>query len=365
MNTAEQSYFPGISPRTPAGKKRRKDCSIYLHHDSWPDLWKDISISLQRSGYQQSTEFFYRHIIRKLSRFAGKSPREITPSDMRNYIRSMGSDSCTWHWTAMNISVLRTVFDKLGGMNIFQHVKGPRRKRLLPEYLNRDHLTRLFGAATTLRDQLLLALMYGCGLKVSEIQQLRWQNINHDDGILSIPSRHDDQVVRRLPLPQAVIPIIKEGLLRCPPEQLIFAGARANSPLTVRAIENVVSRCAAAASLPQNITPMTLRHSFAIHTLEAGATIRYLQEALDHQLVETTMRYLDCVKSPVTVCLPADTTGGRPVAPPQQVVTISETVHALNASTFPMTDPRAFFLSALKTRFTRYIPTLRRYFNSG
>jgi len=358
MNITEHSYFPDIRPRTSAGKKRAKECSIYLNHDTWPDLWKEISISLQRSGYQQSTEFFYRHIIRRLSRFTDKSPGQISAGDVRNYVRSLGSNSCTWHWTAMNISVLRTVFDKLGGLNIFQHVRGPRRKRPLPDYLNRDDVTRLIGAATTLRDQLLLAFMYGCGLKVGEIQQIRWQNLLVDEGVLCIPSRHDERIFRRLPLPQAIMPIITEGIQRCLPEQLIFAGASENKPLSARAIENAVSRCAAAASLSQTVTPMTLRHSFAVHTLEAGATIRYLQEALDHQLVETTMRYQECVISPIPASFPtAETT----TTPPQQVVSVTEPTHPINLSTFPLTDPQAFFLSALKTRFTKYLY----YFNSG
>ncbi len=78
----------------------------------------------------------------------------------------------------MNIPVLRSVFDKLGGLSIACHFVTPKRPLPLPEILSSNEVRRVLAAAPSTRNQLLLGLLYGCGLKVSEACRLKWADVD-------------------------------------------------------------------------------------------------------------------------------------------------------------------------------------------
>jgi len=358
---ASTSHFPSIRSRLGAALHERPALEVTLDHETWPGVWREISISLHRQGYQISTLKFYRHVMRSFSRFVEKPPNQITPRDVKNYLWSLVHQPCTWHWVGMNISILRTVFDKLAGLKSLNNQRGPRRKLPLPEYLSRDDITRLISSATTLRDQLILALLYGCGLKVSELQQIRWQDIQLGAGVLLVASRYRSET-RRLVLPLAVIPIMKEGIARCSPGDFIFPGGKEHQPLSARAIQLIVHNSAKKASSQNQITPQLLRNSYAVHALESGATIRQVQEALDHQCVETTMRYEACLnRTPATIS-PADTIK---LPGPHSNVQITHDEKLLDATIFPMEYPKESFSMFLKTQLTSRFLSIRQYINTG
>ena len=86
----------------------------------------------------------------------------------------------------MNISVLRTVFDKLGGQELMEGIRTPKRGWQLPVILSESEVAQVLGAAPTLRDQLLLGLMYGCLLKVGEACSLRWGDFDVAAGAVRV-----------------------------------------------------------------------------------------------------------------------------------------------------------------------------------
>jgi len=378
MNASLSSHFPAIRPRLGPRYRDRPASRFKLTHDTWPKLWRDVATSLHHKGYQNSTLILYRQVIRSFSRFVEKPPNQVAPRDIKNYLWSLVGKPYTWHWTSMNISVLRTVFDKLAGLKSLNNQRGPRRKLPLPEYLSRDDITRMFSVATTLRDQLVLAFLYGCGLKVSELQQIRWRDIQPDTGLLLIASRYRSET-RRLILPISVIPILKEGIIRCPPEDYIFPGAKENRPLSARAIQLIVRNCAKKASfldpttrnvsgiassrsgIQNLVTPQLLRNSYAVHALESGATIRQVQDALDHQNVETTMRYEACLNRATIITSPADAIRNPE---PHTHVKIDHAEKLIETTIFPMVDPNRTYLNLLKTQLSSGLLSLRQYINS-
>jgi len=167
----------------------------------------------------------------------------------------------------------------------------PKRARRLPEILNVEEVKRILCAATTLRDQLLLGLMYGCGLKVGEACALVWRDIQVGDGTLHVRFARGTRV-REVRIPSDLQPILAEGVRRCDPDDYVFRGACEGSHLTPRAAGAIVRKAAEASGVLKVVTGMSLRHSFAAHSLEGGATIREVQEMLGHEQVETTMIYL-------------------------------------------------------------------------
>jgi len=197
----------------------------------------------------------------------------------------------------MNLSVLRTVFDKLCGLDALTHRRGPRRKKCIPEYLDRAEIVQLMDAATCLRDQLLIALIYGCGLKTNELRRLTWDDLSEDGATLRVASRWG-RTDRQLAIPSAVRSLLLEGRRRCPGEEVIFTGPSGRKAISARRIQVVVKDVARKAGIQKAVLPVTLRHSYAVHFLQDGGTIRQLQENLDHRLLETTARYLEITGLP-------------------------------------------------------------------
>ena len=373
MKSTTYSTFPSIRARNQTNAVKSPNLHTSISYNNWPQFWGATSRSLRASGYQKSTLILYRHVIRSFSRFTGKPPCHITSHDIRNYLRSLTGKSCTWHWTGMNISVLRTVFDKLADLNALQNVRGPKRKQSRPEFLSRAEIGQLLGAATTLRDQLIISLLYGCGLKVGELQKIRWQDIHSEEGFLVITSRWN-QGIRRLPLPKAILPILREGKKRCRSDQHVFPGAKGDSPLRSRTIELIIRKCAETAfkTTIQNphskvhspITSMTLRHSYAVHELEAGTSVRHVQEALDHRHVETTMRYITCLPTAI-VQSPLDKISESLKSAPTEAIVIQDPTPVLADLPFPLLDPRTHFVSRLKMKLTSRFLAMRNFFISG
>ncbi len=298
MNSKAIHLYPGLRAR-PAKRPTGRRIPVTLGHDSWPAFWRVLQLRLRSHGYARNTLLFYRQIVRAFSRFAGKPPCAITTHDLHAYLRTLGSDYCTWHWTAMNVSVLRTIFDKLAGLDALNQRRGPRTKQRLPEHLDRNQIAQLLEAAACLRDQLLIALLYGCGLKTNELRRLTWADLDAEGATLRVPSRWR-KPYRQLPVPLAIKQLLLEGRLRCPANQPIFANPAGRKAISARRIQVLIRETAKRAGLPNIVLPVTLRHSYAVHFLQDGGTIRQLQDNLDHLLLETTTRYLAITGLPET-----------------------------------------------------------------
>lgn len=352
MNTVTFGKFPAIRPRKKNMDSSRRICRVSIVQRSWPALWNEVSMTLQRSGYQVSTLLLYRQIIRKFAEYVNKPPNQVSAQDVKNYLLSLTEKTFTWHWTGMNISILRTIFDKLGGLNALNSQRGPKRKRPIPEFFSREEIARLLSATINHRDMLVIALLYGCGLKVGELQRIRWRDIQVDEGTLCLPSRYD-QRIRHLKLPVAIIPILRAGREQCQPENLVFSGASEGNPLSSRLIEIIVRNCARQVGCRINVTPQILRNSFIVHSLEAGVNVRQLQEALDHRWVETTLRYHSCIYESMD----------QDDAKPALAVKINRTSYKLlGPSPFPMNQPDIYYWSNMKARWSKM---LRGYLNSA
>jgi site-specific recombinase XerD len=258
----------------------------------WTGFWQLISAQLQASHYAEGTRAQYRSILRSFYRHARRRPAETTSAIIHEYIVKLTEKNYSWSWIGMNISILRTVFDKLAGQAITRHFVTPKRPKALPEILSQNETRALLAAADTTRDQLLLGLLYGCGLKLSELRNLTWSAV--DAGRLHLHGRE----ARTLEIPHELVPVLDYGKSRCLPADYIFQGRYGGAPLSARMIELTIRRARNAAGILKPVTAMTLRHTYAVHCLENGESIRELQHALGHQHIKTTMLYTRCILPP-------------------------------------------------------------------
>lgn len=147
-----------------------------------------------------------------------------------------------------------------------------------------------------IRDRAMLEMMYGCGLRVSELVSLPMSAVDLRAGLVRPFGKGGKE--RQIPLGEAVEDALKSYLAAArhtllhnkPAAKALFVTDH-GGPMTRQAFSGLVKGYAQAAGIMKNVTPHTLRHSFATHLLEGGADLRAIQEMLGHANVQTTQRY--------------------------------------------------------------------------
>lgn len=165
----------------------------------------------------------------------------------------------------------------------------PHKSRKLPTVLSTAEIIRLLQVTRNLKHRTLLALLYGCGLRVGELLTLELSQLDIGRRQLFIrdgKGRKDRQVV----LADRLIPLLQNYLATYRPERY-FAEGRPGQPYSPTSIRSILKQNARRAGIIKPISPHTLRHTYATHLLEKGVDIRYIQELLGHAKPETTMIY--------------------------------------------------------------------------
>ncbi len=312
---------------------------------TWASLWSKIQGKLRAMGYRPGTLRVYRAALRGLACSSRQTPDRIERRHLDFYLRRLTRNQCSASWVGMNLSILRTVFDKCYRKGLLNGRTGPRRAQSLPHILSTAEAGRLLAAAASPRDAFLLSLLYGCGLRPGEAIALRWSDFDPESREVVVNGR-------RIPLPVGLYALVDAGRERCDPSFHVFAGRKPDTHLGLRAVSALIRRLAREADMHGPISAMTLRHSFAAHQLQAGMNVRELQEQLGHTSVETTLRY--CALDPPPVESPLDRTpagdqrgsGEAPGVHPHTLlpmIPVSDSVPP-----FPVEQPGRYFLAWLK-----------------
>lgn len=175
----------------------------------------------------------------------------------------------------------------------------PKKPKRLPKVLSRPLLDALFAApdVTTppgLRDRAIIELLYGGGLRISELAALDAGQLDRDDWSAIVHGKGSKErlVLFGEPAMRAVEAYLANGrpVLATGPEPALFLN-RFGRRLSVRAMQSLVKHHALAAGIPEDVHPHLLRHSFATHLLDGGADLRIVQDLLGHSSPNTTQIY--------------------------------------------------------------------------
>ena len=178
-------------------------------------------------------------------------------------------------------------------------LESPRLWKRLPHFLNLQEIDALLAAAPedekiARRDRAMLELLYATGMRVSEIVGLRLQDVNFDSAFIRCKGKGSKE--RLVPIGREAIHYCKEYLGRVRSKEKaaktdhFFIGKRKQG-LTREFVWQMIKATARRAGIQKNISPHTLRHSFATHLLERGADLRIVQELLGHADISTTQIY--------------------------------------------------------------------------
>ncbi|WP_127136973.1 site-specific tyrosine recombinase XerD [Flagellimonas oceanensis] len=194
------------------------------------------------------------------------------------------------------------VFEEYRGDNPMDLIETPKIGRKLPDTLSEEEINNLIAAIDLSkpegeRNRAILETLYGCGLRVSELINLKLSDLYFDEDFIKVTGKGNKQ--RFVPISgvnQKYINIYwKEVRVHLPikkeHEDFVFLNRRGKQ-LTRAMIFTIVKRLAEAIGLEKNISPHTFRHSFATHLLENGADLRAIQQMLGHESITTTEVYM-------------------------------------------------------------------------
>lgn len=185
-------------------------------------------------------------------------------------------------------------------------LEAPRFGRTLPDILSVEDIDSMIAALDpgkdeTPRNHAIIETLYGSGLRVSELVELRMSRVNLDEGYVIITGKGNKQ--RLVPLSPESIRLIREYLpirerLKIKPDSsdILFLNRRGGMMTRVM-VFYVIRDSAAAPGIIKRVSPHTLRHSFATHLLEGGANLRAIQEMLGHESISTTEIYIHLDRS--------------------------------------------------------------------
>lgn len=166
----------------------------------------------------------------------------------------------------------------------------PRVRHRLPNVLSKEEVRRILTAPMNEKHRAMLGIIYGCGLRRSELITLESDDIDRDRMLLTVRQSKGfkDRVV---PLSPKLVEMIDGYMKRYRPGVYLFGGQCHGKPYSAASIDKVFKAAVQKAGIKKNITLHGLRHSYATHLLEAGTDLRYIQELLGHKSSKTTEIY--------------------------------------------------------------------------
>ncbi len=270
-------------------------------------------LELER-GLSRNTLNAYRTDLFQYGEFlAGREidPLEARPAEISDFLAELATGdgeqrpACSAATVHRKTACLRSFYkhlrrDELVGDDPTAALSAPRRAKKLPQVLNYAEVGKLLAAPegaspTALRDRALLETMYACGLRASETIGLELGDVDLREGILRARGKGSKE--RLVPLGRKAIAAVNAYLRGGRPqlvgerhEAVLFVNFR-GGPLSRQGLYKIVQRHARAAGLAGQMSPHTLRHSFATHLLAGGCDLRAVQEMLGHADIATTQMY--------------------------------------------------------------------------
>lgn len=274
------------------------------------DIKRKFRVYLRmEKGLSHNTEMCYMEDVDKLVNYlhGEKSVTEVIEDDLHNMVCIMRDLGLSPRSQARTVSALKTFYKflKLEGyieINPTTLLETPRLGRQLPTVLTLDEIDRMIAAIDmskpeSRRNRAIIETLYGCGLRVSELVDLKISQVYADEGYIVVIGKGDKQ--RLVPISPVALEEIAKYIeetrsnmtIKHGNEDILFLNRR-GAKLTRVMIFYIIKELCELAGIKKTISPHTLRHSFATHLLEGGANLRAIQQMLGHECITTTEIYV-------------------------------------------------------------------------
>ncbi len=255
-----------------------------------------------------NTEMSYRRDLEKVSHFMEsrgiRVAKDIKAQDLADYVKFLEDSKFAAATVSRNIASLKAFYhymvqEGLVEEDISDKLKAPKIEKKAPEIMSPDEVVRLLeqpsgNSPKEIRDKAMLELLYATGIRVTELITLNLSDVNMQMNFILCRDRNKERII---PFGAAAknamaryLDGTREEMLENKKSEVLFANC-SGQPMSRQGFWKLIKHYAKKADIQADITPHTLRHSFAAHLVENGADLRSVQEMLGHSDISTTQIY--------------------------------------------------------------------------
>lgn len=278
--SVQQGKFPPDLTSTELSKQSKEDIEKYR-------LW------LESHRYPPTTVRTYTGMMAAFLRFvAPKGASECGSDDLVRMVNEyVLPGGLSYSYQNQLISAVKKFYKELCREVIDPgEFTRPRVRHRLPNVLSKEEVRSILAAPVNEKHRAMLGIIYGCGLRRSELIMLEPADIDRDRMLLTVRQSKGfkDRVV---PVSVKLVELVDAYIRRYCPVVYLFEGQHSGEPYSAASIEKVFHTACEKARIRKDVTLHSLRHSYATHLLEAGTDLRYIQELLGHKSSKTTEIY--------------------------------------------------------------------------
>ncbi len=255
-----------------------------------------------------NTEMSYKRDLEKVLHFMASRDiyevKDVTAQDLTDYVKYLEDNKFAAATVSRNIASLKAFYhymvqEGLVEEDISDKLKAPKIEKKAPEIMTPDEVVRLLdqpsgNSPKEIRDKAMLELLYATGIRVTELITLTLSDVNMQMNFILCRDRNKERIIPFGAAAKAAMERYlngtREGMLENKKSDVLFANC-SGQPMSRQGFWKLIKHYAKKADIQADITPHTLRHSFAAHLVENGADLRSVQEMLGHSDISTTQIY--------------------------------------------------------------------------
>ena len=214
-------------------------------------------------------------------------PKKIPTNEIKNWLLQAQTINTRKH----RLCAVKSFYQMTVGMpNKIDRIPYPRSEKKLPIVLSRDEIQKMFDVCHNTKHKVILALLYSCGLRVSELINLKWQHIDRSRHIINIIAAKGNKD-RQVMLPDPLITLLELYWNQYRSKEYVLNGQNNAPQYSATSTLQVIKQLAAAAGISKRAYTHLIRHCSFTHMVEAGVDINLIQRLAGHNNVKTTMIY--------------------------------------------------------------------------
>ncbi len=248
---------------------------------------------LNSRRYSANTIKTYTEALRTFLKFySHKAIHEINNEDLIRFNNEyILRNNLSISFQNQIVNAIKLFFKKIENTQLeIDLIHRPKREKKLPNVLSKEEVKQIIEAPSNIKHKAMLSLIYACGLRRSELLNLKINDIDSGRHLLIIRNAKGkkDRVV---PISDKLIELLRTYYKMYKPSTWLFEGQNKNEPYSEKSLQSVLKQALEKTKITKPVTLHWLRHSYATHLLESGTDLRYIQELLGHKSSRTTEIY--------------------------------------------------------------------------
>lgn len=279
-------------PDTIENRKRFNLENVFFANNAIEEVEK-FKLWLQSKRYSKNTIKTYTEALETFLMFyKEKDIAEITNDDVIFFNNAyILKNNYSASYQNQIVNSLKLYFKIIKNVNLeIDKIHRPKRAKLLPNVLSKEEVKLILNAHTNIKHKTMLSLVYSCGLRRSELLNLKPSDIDSKRNIVIIKQAKGKKD-RIVPLSPRILIMLREYYIAYKPKTWLFEGQNKGEQYSEKSLQSVLKQALEKVKINKPVTLHWLRHSYATHLLESGTDLRYIQELLGHSSSRTTEIY--------------------------------------------------------------------------